>query len=146
MDAGILMIKPMPLEYGKMEFYSIHPRNVGKWQVGLLGGNYSALFSTVFKMLMYYWKINDYQIDYFLTDRIIQYCYLNYPQFREVIDSCPDNNPDLMWFITHRNEPFDSETYNRICSNNYCFKLTTKTEMGKIPGSFSSHLLEDFIE
>lgn len=145
MDAGILMIKSMPVEYGLLDFYSSHPRNIGKWCVGLIGGRDLALFRTVYNMLLYYWENNDQLIDYFLTDRMIQYCYMHYPELAKTIDSCPDNNPDLMWFISHRNDSFDLKTYNMIRANNYCFKLTTKTEMGKVPNTYSAHLLKDYI-
>ncbi len=86
-----------------------------------------------------------YLIDYFLTDRLIQYCYLNYPKLAEIIDSCLYKNPDLMWFISHRNDTFDLDIYNKVCSNNYCFKLTTKTVVGNVPNTYNSHLMAEYI-
>lgn len=146
LDANIIMVKPMPKEYGNLGFYSCHPRHIGKWHVGLIGGTDTSLFKIVYSMMIYYWENNDHLIDYFFTDRLIQYCYLHYSFIRDTINDCPDNNPDIQWFIINRNGKFDSRIYNKKCSENYCFKLTTKTEMGTYPGTFSSKLIGEYLK
>lgn len=89
MDANILMVSDFNLEYSKYEFYSCHPRNIGRWHVGLIGGTNPALFKTVFKMMIYYWENHEHLIDYFFTDRLIQYCYSTYPRVATLINTPP---------------------------------------------------------
>ena len=146
MDSNILVTKPIDTQFGELDFYSCHPRNVGKWHVGLIGGRNSILFQTVFEMMIYYWEKHDCLIDYFLTDRLIQYCYINYPVITSVINSCPNNNPDIQWFISHRDTKFDKDMFSKILSRNYCFKLTTKVKMGEKTGTYSEHLIAKYID
>lgn len=144
-DATFLLVKQIPQEYFEKPFYTCHTINGAKWTGFFIGGCASnAVIKPVCELLLEYWEKEDVLIDYFLTDCLIDLVYRNIEEAKSLIDSVPDNNLDVLFFINHAAEPCNEYKYKKLLATNYAFKLTWKKVIGSCKNSYGSRLLSDF--
>lgn len=65
--------------------------------------------------------------DYLFIDHLIAYAFYHFPAVREIMLSCPDNNPRRSDLWIRMNKVFDKEEYNIIIQDNWMFKLSYKS-------------------
>ena len=80
-------------------------------------------------VLFEYWKEHDELIDYFMYDQIINLCYENSDVVKQLIDSVPQNNPNVDFFKNRYNESFDKEEWEKVTKSTSVFKLSYKEQI-----------------
>lgn len=101
-----------------------------KWVVGCMGGKPNVFFQLVLYNLYKYWENNDYQIDYFLIDYIIDIIYKKNKNIKAMIDKVPVNNLDSFYIENLLKERFNEDVWRQLRGE--LFLLPTKGENGII--------------
>lgn len=115
-----------------------------KWTLFLIGGNKNnALFQFMCKFYELYWKNNECQLSYFLSDLALRYAYQrNIGYFKNYTDKyAKKNNPNLWKLSQMIKFPYSLDNYRRIKENTDMFKLTYKLNSNFSKQSFYYKLL-----
>jgi len=101
-----------------------------QWANYCLGTNqkHSKLYQFLKNILVCYWKKENIDVDYLLTDYLIRFAYDNLDEVRIDIDELPCNNPRRGVLIGMLNKPFDIMFWKKITTETWLFKLTYKHE------------------
>ena len=103
-DATIFLCKDLPKDFVTNPFYTCHTINGAKWTGFLMGGQKNNIvIQSVYELMLQYWKKENRLIDYFLLDYLIEVVYRNIPEARILINTIPDNNMEILFFIHHGN-------------------------------------------
>lgn len=130
MDANIFVSYNFSPSFGNNSFWTIKNPTKFLWTGFCIGGlKNNPLTKSMFMIFCGYWKENNQLIDYFLIDRIIQACYEESEIIRNMIDSVPVNNTDVMWFLDNLNTKFSLDLFNKVTSSTTVFKLTHKIDV-----------------
>ena len=78
-----------------------------------------------------YFKHNDYAIDYFLTDHIMDMAYNRYDFVKKMIDDIPINNTNVEKMVYLLNQQFNDRTLKEISQNTNMFKLSYKLNLAE---------------
>ena len=101
-DATVYVSRQIPEEYFQREFYTISSERFrgqyiagGRWTAYVIGGwKDSKLFCFLKNAFEEYWENNEYNIDYFLIDYLIECAYRLYPDICATINELPNTNPN----------------------------------------------------
>lgn len=88
------------------------------------GSKEMPLFEVMYDCFSAYWEKYDVLLDYFLIDLLMWSIYYNNENIREVIDSVPENNPNLYRLEESFNRPADAFVPD---SGEIFYKLSMKT-------------------
>ncbi len=154
MDATVLLTGTLWKEKG-IDFFTVQTASNlryvtgGKWAIYLIGGGRQCLlFDLVMTFLHEYWKRENIQADYFLTDHMIALAYDHIPAIREMIDRNNCYMPAIYDMANMLNEPFDTAKFEEMCRDTRFHKLSWKrsymplTEKGE--QTFYGYLLDRF--
>lgn len=143
-DATIFLCKDLPKDFVTNPFYTCHTINGAKWTGFLMGGQKNNIvIQSVYELMLQYWKKGNRLIDYFLLDYLIEVVYRNIPEARILINTIPDNNMEILFFIHHGNQTCEEKKYQQLTNNNYAFKLTWKRALNIRHNSFGDRLITD---
>ena len=95
------------------------------------------------------WKIHDSVIDYVILDYFLLAGYQNLPEVQRLIDSVPNNNPDVFEMYKVLNEPYTPTLLKRLTKNTNLHKLTYKMELNSyaLNGELSLYgFLKNFVK
>jgi hypothetical protein len=132
-DATILLTKDLS-DYD-IPFYTMksgvpNPRYVHggcDWTAFFIGTGKNNMIVTFLRDFFYlYWENETHQIDYFLIDYAMELAYRKYPEFRQVINTIPSDNPDFGLMGRKLNTPFDKEEWDDLCHAQSVHKLSYK--------------------
>jgi hypothetical protein len=158
-DSTCYCTSPIPLEVQKYPFYSCKSLNWNsalisheQWANYCLASNQSdyILYNFLREILFEYWKVENYPIDYLLTDYLIRIAYNSVPVVKEDIDNLPDNNLNRGKLLGILNNEYDPKKLKELNSNTWLYKLTykhafVKRTNDKTP-TFYSVLITDNLE
>lgn len=102
-------------------------RWTGYFMAALKGSLTPYIISAI---LFAYWAENNKQVEFFLYDEIINFCYEHSDIVRSAIDGVPFNNPDVNFFsgITQTNEAQVRSEITAALSKTFAFKLSYKVQ------------------
>jgi hypothetical protein len=93
----------------------------------------SDIMKCVSAAFIEYWKKYDYLIEYtFLIDYPIDYVYRTDMLVKDLVDSVPYNNEDIVKLHYMKNEAFNEENFNKLLEKNKLHKLTYKEPAYKV--------------
>lgn len=133
-DATVFTTRGLDEAVFNSEFYTIRKKPgspyyipQGKWTAYFIAGKKGcAVARMAGAVLAAYWKDFDEQIEYFLIDEVIKFCYENSETARRQIDGVPPNNDDCDFFKGRYDEPYDSREWERVSAGTGLFKLSWK--------------------
>ena len=102
-----------------------------QWANYCLGSSkkHELLFQYLRGFLLEYWKNENSDVDYLLTDYSIRLAYNNLSVVKERIDSLEENNVNRGKLMPMLNDVYDENKLNEITSNTWLFKLTYKQQL-----------------
>lgn len=104
----------------------------GNWcGFSMAGPKNSIVFRYMNDAFSYWWAHYDTIIDYVLIDYILWTGFRHIPAIHDVINTVPDNNPDMFEMYQVLNRPYSPELYARVTKNNTLHKLTYKMDLCK---------------
>lgn len=124
-----------------LKFYSCRTNNSNsslvskeQWANYCLGTNesHSCLYSFLRKVLLEYWKYENCEVDYLLTDYLIRFAYNNILEVKKAIDCLPENNIHRGSLMKMLNNPYEKSCWEEMISDTWLFKLTYKQKLSKI--------------
>lgn len=77
----------------------------------------------------YYFLSNDAPVHYFMTDFLIRVARKDFPDIKEMMDSCHLFQPQLLGLKEFLNETYTPEKWNELTKNTSVFKLSYKDEL-----------------
>lgn len=133
-DSTIYLTTPLKEEIFERDLFThrridLKSTNISKanWASYIIGGKKNhILFKYINEALLFYWKIYDNQIDYFLTDYIIATAYKELPYIQEEINKIPYNNPEIFTLSKYMNKKYDEKFFEQIKNTTNIYKLTYK--------------------
>lgn len=136
-DATVFLTTPIDNNIFSFDFFSIKKNNYspyyipkGKWAIYFIAGKKECrTLALTNHLLCSFWKQNDIQIDYFLTDHIINFCYENDRIVKSQIDSIPVSNNDVDFFKNRYDAPFEPNRWKQATKNTSIFKLSWKEKI-----------------
>ena len=138
-DATVFVTDDIPNEYFEKVFYTVNGKKEmgryvagGRWATYVIGGwKDSKLFCFLKDAFEEYFNKNDFLVDYFLIDYLIECAYQNFPDVQEVIDAVPLNNPHRFALRDAMlNEATDEEAKRCIKKDTVFYKLSYKSLYG----------------
>lgn len=141
-DSTIFLTRPIPSEIELMNFFTIRnkPRKMLCVSMSRWSGNFiyaaedNVLIKKMYTLMLGYWKTNDYLIDYFLIDYIINYLYISDAECRFILDNVPISNPEMyggLIGILLSKEKIDVNKVNELVSSTWVHKLSWKEDIEK---------------
>lgn len=136
MDCTLLLTRPLPEIVTSSAFYTNHLDKWDNHNVG--GGRWSTFFMSCHKgnlmmkvtldVFVEYWHRYDDSVDYVWMDYIFNLLYNNIPSIKEMIDSVPENNPDIWIMQTKIAEPFSKEEFDALLTDEsrFLYKFSYK--------------------
>jgi len=139
-DATIFLTKQIPSEIKNKDFFTVRnfPRKMLCVSLSRWSGNFmfaaegNLLIKKMYMLIMEYWKKNDFLIDYFLIDYIINYLYNTDDECRLLLDAVPISNPEMyggLINILKNNEVNNKNKLNDIFSSTWVHKLSWKEKV-----------------
>lgn len=133
-DSTIYLTTPLKEEIFERDLFThrrvdLKSTNISKanWAAYIIGGKKNhILFKYINEALLFYWKIYDNQIDYFLIDYIIATAYKELPYIQEEINKIPYNNPEIFTLSKYMNKKYDEKFFEQIKNTTNIYKLTYK--------------------
>ena len=133
-DTTVLVTEQITNQYVESQFFTCKEicRNHAyisdyRWSTSCIGGQkHHPLFGFVAKMFEVYWTYEDYLIDYYLFDYLIELAYQNLIFVKNDIDNLSYNNPhkhDAQLFL---NKAFDEQSFKTLLQDTMFFKLSRK--------------------
>lgn len=112
-----------------------------KWSVFCLGApSNSELFCFLNDFYDLYWKKNDDQVDYYLTDYALRYAWENnISNFKKYTERYTNFAPDLYKLDEIINKKFNSKLWKQITEHSILFKLSNKKDLNE-GNTFYFHL------
>lgn len=139
MDCTLLLTHPLPDIVTSSAFYTNHlskgdTHNVGdgRWSTFFLAchkGN--LMMKATLDVFVEYWHRYDDAVDYVWMDYIFNLLYDNVPSIKEMIDSVPENNPDIWIMQTKIASPFSKEEFDALLADNsrFLYKFSYKASV-----------------
>jgi glycosyltransferase involved in cell wall biosynthesis len=139
LDATIFVTSTIKLSIFELDIVTIRNNSVClhepkyKWTTFFIGGRKGhPFFAYMRDMLLEYWSRTNELIDYFLTDYCIIIACDKIPVIRNVINKIPYFNPQVFELAQNLDKAFDSDIYEKICSDTDFHKLTWKKKFSAI--------------
>ena len=139
MDCTLLLTRPLPDIVTSSAFYTNHQ---DKWDAhNVSGGRWSTFFLACHKgnlmmkltldVFVEYWHRYDDAVDYVWMDYIFNLLYNNIPSIKEMIDSVPENNPDVWIMQTKIAAPFSKEEFDSLLADEsrFLYKFSYKASI-----------------
>ena len=158
-DATVFIMDYFPMEFVQNEYYAQkmydpvkwkHEACKGRWCGFLMGGRAgNIIFQLLRDAFFAWWKIHDSVIDYVILDYFLLAGYQNLPEVQRLIDSVPNNNPDVFEMYKVLNEPYTPTLLKRLTKNTNLHKLTYKMELNSyaLNGELSLYgFLKNFVK
>lgn len=136
MDSTLFLTQPLPEIVTSSPFYTNH---LNKWDKhNVAGGRWSSFFLACHKgnlmmkaaidVFVEYWHRYDDLVDYVLIDYVFNLLYENIPSIKEMIDSVPENNPDIWSMQAKIAAPFSKEEFDTLLSDKsrFLYKFSYK--------------------
>jgi len=136
MDSTLLLTQPLPEIVTSSPFYTNHQK---KWDAhNVSGGRWSTFFIACYRgnlmmkatldVFLEYWHKYDDTIDYVWMDYIFNMLYNHIPSVKSMIDSVPENNPDIWIMQTKIATPFSKEEFDALLSDKsrFLYKFSYK--------------------
>lgn len=136
MDSTLLITQPLPEIVTSSAFYT---NRQNKWDyTNISGGRWSTFFMACHKgnlmmkasldVFIEYWHLYDDLVDYVWIDYVYNLLYVNIPSIKEMIDSVPENNPDIWIMQTNIAEPFSNEEFEALFADKsrFLYKFSFK--------------------
>ncbi|MBD5554763.1 MAG: hypothetical protein HDQ95_05275 [Roseburia sp.] len=129
LDASIYCMKKIQ-NVEKYRFLTGKKRGGRKWTTFFLGVNETnnEMFTLLKYYLEKYWHDENVLIDYFFTDRCIEYLYENNSDIKEMIDSVEENNKEIFKLLTLLSEPYDERYMELLRDGNLFQKISQKKD------------------
>jgi hypothetical protein len=136
MDCTLLLTQPLPEIVTSSVFYTNRLNNWDDNNVG--GGRWSTFFlachrgnlmmKATLDVFVEYWHRYDDIVDYVWMDYIFNLLYNNIPSVKDMIDSVPENNPDIWIMQTKIAHPFSKDEFEAIISDKsrFLYKFSYK--------------------
>lgn len=138
-DATVFISDDFPMEFVRNDFYAQrmydpikwkHEACKGRWCGFLMGGKAgNIIFCLLRDAFFAWWRIHDSVIDYVILDYFLLAGYHQIPEIRKLIDSVPDNNPDVFEMYKVLNEMYTPALLEQLTENTNLHKLTYKMEL-----------------
>lgn len=133
-DSTIYLTSPLKEDIFELDLFThrrcdMNSNNISQanWAIYIIGGKKNhILFKYIYESLLFYWKIYNKQIDYFLTDNIIAIAYNNLPYIKECINKINYNNPEIFTLDKYMNKEYDGEFFESLKITTNIYKLTYK--------------------
>ncbi len=137
LDATIFMSGSLDPDIFNHEFYTAKIRysdnnefDYAKWTSFFLAGSKdNILFCFLRDFYFSYWFKESSYMDYFMIDYSICVAYENIPAVRDMVDSVPFNNQDILSIQRVLNAPYDESYFQECSRNTYMHKLTWKKSL-----------------
>lgn len=131
LDATCYILENKALEYEKYYFYSQKYKkgkskffNDGKWSsFYLISGKNNPVMFFLYNFWLEYWKNNDYLVDYFLVDIILEIGYEEIHIIHDIIDEVPENNEGIMYILENWNKEGNINSIKNILKDTNLIKL-----------------------
>ncbi len=155
-DSTVCIPDTLPKEYFEMAYFTQKFKSkeecpgeacLGKW-AGFLqcGVKEFLLFEFVKKAFFKWWEEHDYLIDYVILDYFLMSGYNLVPQFREIIDTVPENNTNL-WGLTKKlSDKYDNTDISSINLFNKLARTLTPPKEKDGEKTFYGYLCDKYIE
>ena len=151
LDATMFVAKEFPTYVFDLPFFSIKTKPVGhfvsrcRWAVFCLGSHKgNPLFAILSELFNEYLRQHDTFIDYFLFDQFIDMLYKRIHEIAMQVDAVPYSNPDLYELQRVLTQRFDDNSYRKMTSDTFMFKLSLKQytadELEENQGNFYHHI------
>ena len=132
-DATVWVTSDIPVSrLRSLPFFSAKDCNRQSYWVSYLlgGGNLNMpLFRFVRDMMVAFCEREKCWPDYLAQDCLIGYAFEHFHSVRDMMMSCPDNNPRRSDLWIRMNKVFNSEEYKMISEDNWMFKLSYKSRL-----------------
>lgn len=140
MDCTLLLTQPLPNYVTSSTFYTNHLNKVDQNNIG--GGRWSTFFlachpgnlmmKAALDVFVEYWHRYDNIVDYVWMDYIFNMLYNHIPAVRQMIDSVPENNPDIWIMQTKIGQAFSQEDYKALFADEsrFLYKFSYKDSVG----------------
>lgn len=133
-DSTIYITAPIKEEIFKSDLFThrrkdLKSTNISRanWSSYIIGGKKNhILFKYIYETLLFYWKMYDKPIDYFLTDYIIAIGYNELTYIRESINKISYNNPEIFTLAKYMNRKYDKDFFEKMKITTNIYKLTYK--------------------
>lgn len=135
-DAGLFLTGDLPDNIFDYDFFTIKNAHTSnrlisnfRWTNGFMFvKNNNILIRRIENILMKYWELNNYQLEYFLLDYIIDYLYKTYPKCKDIIDSVPitNNQTFINGLFDIWNDRYDNQLFEEIICKTWCHRLSYK--------------------
>lgn len=139
MDCTLLLTQPLPEIVTSSSFYT---NRLNKWDDNnVAGGRWSTFFmachqgnlmmKATLKVFVEYWHRYDKAVDYVWMDYIFNLLYKHIPSIKKMIDSVPENNPDIWIMQTRIATPFSREEFNTLLADKsrFLYKFSYKSSI-----------------
>ena len=156
LDSTCYCYKKIPDDIKEYEFFSCKTDNGNKtliskeqWANYCLGTNqkHNVLYQFLRNSLILYWKNEDSDVDYLLTDYLIRWAYNNIEKVRKSIDNLPINNKNRGSLLPILNNAYDSEKFEKLVKDTWIFKITYKKDLKLFTKenkeTFYHHIMEE---
>lgn len=152
-DSTMFLSEDIPGDIFNSDFFSIKNAEEGlyvsrcRWAGFCLFMKGNTLLPYILnEMLQKYWEKQDWLIDYFMLDYLIDIAANKYPAINELIEKCHLNNPNLHKLAPILCEDYNEEVYSKLISDTRMFKLSWKQfstqQLQSNPNSFYTKLME----
>ena len=145
-DAGLFLTDDLPDYISEFEYFTIKNTHTAdriitnfRWTNGFMFAKNSCVLTQRLSMiLMKYWELNDYQLEYFLLDYIEDYLYDSDNECKKLVDGVPiTNNRTFIDGLFERwNLPFNEKEWKEITKDTWCHRLSYKTKYTNSTTSF----------
>lgn len=132
-DATVWVTSDIPVSrLRSLPFFSAKDCNRQSYWVSYLlgGGNLNMpLFRFVRDMMVAFCEREKCWPDYLVQDCLIGYAFEHFHSVRDMMMSCPDNNPRRSDLWIRMNKSYDADEYKMIAKDNWMFKLSYKSHL-----------------
>lgn len=139
MDCTLLLTQPLPDIVTSSPFYTNRlgtgdDNNVGdgRWSTFFMACHKGSLMmKATLKVFVEYWHRYDDAVDYVWMDYIFNLLYKHIPSIKKMIDSVPENNPDIWIMQTKIAEPFSKEKFDALIADKsrFLYKFSYKASI-----------------
>ena len=152
-DATMLITKPLPEEIFNRPIFSIKNSPFGyfvskcRWTGFCMASwNDSILAKNVYNIFCLYWEKENFLIDYFLIDYVIDLLYRSNKEIGDLIEDIPYNNENVHKLAPLLCDTFNEELFRELTKDTFLFKLNwrkyTTEELNRDSNNYYHYLVK----
>jgi hypothetical protein len=135
-DATIYMSGELPNDILNYQFYSVKTLSNSEFYISkykwttyfLVSSKNNIMFKYLRDIFLEYWENENSIVDFFLLDYTIYLGYEHIHIIKNMIDSVPYNNPQILLMFNKLNEKHTDILYKELTNNTILHKLSWKSE------------------